>query len=418
MSAKNYGSPRWTGEIADCSMPMTFDQYSNCGFSCAYCFSQYQRAVGQQKLEYVARVARAVDVEKVKRIFTDPDSSQFGPYVRARKVMQWGGLSDPFCPIERARGVGLQLLRFFREIEYPICFSTKGVWWLRDERYRRLFAGAKFWNCKFSIITLDERKSRLVERGAPSPTARLAAIADYSALGAGGATLRLRPFILGVSNPTHIELIARAGAAGADAVSTEFFCLETRAPRSGVFRDVNLPLLNEAAVFDVWQFYRRHSRAAGYLRLDRSTKRRYIDEMEQAARAAGMRFYVSDAHFKERCDNGSCCGLSPDWNYSRGQFCEALVQCRARGCVRWTDIGPAADDFLGAVPYTRACGFNTNSAEKVAAFQRHSLLSYLRWLWNNPRAGQSPYRLFGGVMRPGGLDDNGDIVYYYDSTKA
>ncbi len=34
-----YVSPRWTYEILDCSMPMTFDTYSNCAFQCVYCFS-------------------------------------------------------------------------------------------------------------------------------------------------------------------------------------------------------------------------------------------------------------------------------------------------------------------------------------------------------------------------------------------
>lgn len=46
--SKTYGSPRWTGEIADCSLPVTFDTYSNCSFGCVYCFSQYQRAIGGQ----------------------------------------------------------------------------------------------------------------------------------------------------------------------------------------------------------------------------------------------------------------------------------------------------------------------------------------------------------------------------------
>lgn len=33
---QDYGSPRWSGEIADCTMPMTFDTYSNCSFGCVY----------------------------------------------------------------------------------------------------------------------------------------------------------------------------------------------------------------------------------------------------------------------------------------------------------------------------------------------------------------------------------------------
>ena len=48
----DYGSPRWSGEITDCTMPMTFDTYSNCSFGCVYCFSQYQRGIGGGKESY------------------------------------------------------------------------------------------------------------------------------------------------------------------------------------------------------------------------------------------------------------------------------------------------------------------------------------------------------------------------------
>ena len=44
-----YNSPRWSNEVADCSMPMTFDTYSNCSYGCLYCFSQFQRGVGASK---------------------------------------------------------------------------------------------------------------------------------------------------------------------------------------------------------------------------------------------------------------------------------------------------------------------------------------------------------------------------------
>lgn len=34
------------------------------------------------------------------------------------------------------------------------------------------------------------------------------------------------------------------------------------------------------------------------------------------------------------------------------------------------------------------------------------------------QAGQSPYKMFEGVMRPEGEDENGDLIYYYDPTKT
>ena len=41
---QDYASPRWTMEIPDCSMPMTFDTYSKCAYNCLYCFSYFQKS--------------------------------------------------------------------------------------------------------------------------------------------------------------------------------------------------------------------------------------------------------------------------------------------------------------------------------------------------------------------------------------
>ena len=166
-----YQSPRWTAEIADCSMPMTFDTYSNCSFGCMYCFSQYQRGIGGAKEHYLAKEVNHVSVDKIKKMFTDPDNhaGQFAEYIKQRRVMQWGGLSDQFDGYERKFGKTLELLRFFKEIDYPLCFSTKATWWTQDERYMELVRGQHNWNFKFSIITLDEHKAHVIERWNASP---------------------------------------------------------------------------------------------------------------------------------------------------------------------------------------------------------------------------------------------------------
>ena len=176
MPQKYYHSPRWSNEIADCSMPMTFDTYTNCSFGCLYCFSQFQRAVGDTKEAYLHKDVRNVSVNHVKKMFSDPDQygGQFKEYIKDRKVMQWGGLSDQFDGFERKHGVTLELLKFFKEINYPLCFSTKSTWFTEDERYMELIQGQKNWNFKFSIITLDQEKARVIEKGVPSPASALA----------------------------------------------------------------------------------------------------------------------------------------------------------------------------------------------------------------------------------------------------
>ena len=92
--SKSYGSPRWTGEIADCSLPVTFDTYSNCSFGCVYCFSQYQRAIGGAKYDYLNKKVKCINVEKVKKMFTGEHKGQFWEYLKDRRPIQYGGLSD------------------------------------------------------------------------------------------------------------------------------------------------------------------------------------------------------------------------------------------------------------------------------------------------------------------------------------
>ncbi len=415
MRAKgHYDSPRWSGEITDCSMPVTFDTYSVCSYGCLYCFSAYQRDLGLAHDSYAAKEARSVNVERVKRIFTDPDSSQFGEYIKARHPIQWGGLSDQFDEFERRQGVTLQLLRFFREIEYPICFSTKAAWWVYDSRYRECFEGFPWFNVKFSIISTNEEQVRKVERGCPSTADRLAAMAEAAKFVGGGVTLRLRPFIIGMSNPGHCDLIERAHEAGATAVSTEFFCLEQRSPGGNAQR---YPAMSEAISSDIVAFYRKYSRGSGYLRLNRNIKRPFVDEMQATCERLGVRFYVSDAHFKERCANGSCCGLPPSWNYTRGQNCEALMLAKANGTVTWSEVGKHLD-YVRGFRWSKSQGYNCNSSEMRAKFYNFTMYDYLRYTWNHPNSGQSPYKMFEGVMVPDHVDDAGDVVYRYDAERA
>ena len=411
-----YSSPRWTAEIADCSMPMTMDTYSNCSYKCKYCFSQFQRGIGETKEAYLHNEVRWVNPDKFKRIFTDPDKSQFGEYVKARKAMQWGGLSDQFDENERKFGKTLELLRWMRKNvpDMPISFSTKATWWLDDPRYTELFKDNPIWNCKFSIITLDEEKARIIEAGVDSPKKRLDAIEKYAKLNAGGATLRLRPFIIGITTPSYLDLIKEAGSRGATALSTEFFCIERRS----VILKEKFHVFNELCGFDLYKFYEKYSVQQGYLRLNRKVKEPFVKNMKEACEKAGMRFYVSDAHFKECSCNGSCCGLPESWNYSRGQWCQALMLAKKNGRVTYSEVKDDIEKYLSKFSPYGANGFNKGGLRRRAILVNMSMSEYMRWLWNTPNNGQSPYMLFEGILYPVGTDENGDYIYEYQENRT
>ena len=408
---KWYESPRWSGELTDCALPMMFDQYSSCGYDCLYCFSFFQRARNEGRNAYLKGDYRPVNVEAVKRIFTDPDSSRFGPYVKRRFPLQWGGLSDPFCPHERERGVGLELLRFFRELRYPVSFSTKGEWFTKDDRYREVFAGADHFHVKVSIITLEREKATAIERACPSPGHRLRNIERLRDLRIGGVTLRLRPFILGVSDQTCEELIGEAAKRGADSVSTEFLCMEHSSRLAPKWTAIS-----RYCGFDLETFYRSQSRYTGYYRLNRNVKRPYIDRLQEACAAHGLRFYVSDSHFKERSAGGCCCGIPDSWEHSTCQWADGLLRARTEGTITFSEVYRGCDWF--SRPFNQA-GINDRcSPEKQAATRNMTVLDWLRFHWNNVNSGKSPYKYFGGVLRPDGRDENGDVIYRYVGDSA
>lgn len=407
---KTYSSPRWTGEIADCSLPLTLDTYSNCSFGCVYCFSQYQRGVGKGKEEYNHKLVKCIDVEKVKKIFSgENEKSQFYKYVKDKRPIQYGGLSDQFDGFERKYGQTYELLSYLKEINYPICFSTKSAWVFRDPKYQELFRGADNWNMKFSIITLDEEDAKRIEVGVESPRKRLEAMKKYNELSKGGTTLRLRPFIPGVSDKTYLDLIREAHKAGATAVTTEFFCLEMRSIKTA---KEHYDTISKCAGFDIVDFYRKHSNGSGYLRLNRKVKEKYIKKMQQLCKELGMRFYVSDAHFKECSNNCCCCALNKNWNYSRGNFAAALQIAKKTGSVKWADI--EKDMYFLDFQWNDAEGFNTNSSENRAKYEGMTMKDYLHYLWNNPKMGQSPYKIFEKVLIPDGYDEDGNIIYKYN----
>lgn len=231
-------------------------------------------------------------------------------------------------------------------------------------------------------------------------------------LDAGGATLRLRPFIIGVTSKTYKELIRESAKAGATAMTTEFFCLERRSVNTA---KEHYKVISDYIGHDIVDFYAKHSKGAGYLRLNRKVKEPYVKEMRRIAHECGMRFYVSDAHFKETSDGTCCCGLSDDWNISRCQFAEALQKCKNSGEVRFSDLEEC--NFLD-FPWYKAEGFNTVSTELKAKFQGMTMHDYLRYLWNNPKKGQSPYKMFEGVMKPVAYDSDDNLVYKWNGKKT
>ena len=43
-----------------------------------------------------------------------------------------------------------------------------------------------------------------------------------------------------------------------------------------------------------------------------------------------------------------------------------------------------------------------------------TMKDYLHYLWNSPKMGQSPYKIFEKVLIPDGFDEDHNIIYKYN----
>jgi hypothetical protein len=91
---------------------------------------------------------------------------------------------------------------------------------------------------------------------------------------------------------------------------------------------------------------------------------------------------------------------------------------KKNGSVRYSEVKEDIEKYLSGFQKQRANGFNKGGASTRAKFQGTSMADYMRWLWNNPDNGQSPYTLFEGVLYPKEKDENGDLVYYYQENRT
>ena len=426
MIKQDYLSPRWSGEVCDCSMPLTFDTYSGCSFNCLFCFAFFQKShtIYKDELNPITRENHSINPENVKTIFKQclndnpktKEAKQFYPYIKNKITMQWGGLSDPFDYNEEKYGISLEMLKFFDEIDYPLSISTHGSFFTKKKEYMDLIKKHSHnWHFKISIITTDKKKAEQIEQLVPTPQQRFNAMNKLTKKGIH-VTLRLRPYIIGISEDFK-QTITTAKKNGADSVTTEFFCLDLRANND---LKNKYKQISKICGFDIYNFYKEQSHTAGYLRLNYNIKRKIINEMKEITHKNNMRFYVSDAHHKEKSDETCCCGCPSDFKIYKGQYAEALqiAKNNPEHIVQWKDIEKQAEEIFGNVNFMEAIGFNTNSSRMRGYFGNQSFKQYLQTIWNTPKTSKSPYNYFEGILYPIGLDKENNIIYKYNKNKA
>lgn len=432
MAPGEYQSPRISSEISDCSMPLSGDTFKFCGMGCQYCFSYFFKANNPAiKNSETGMELTAIDAKKLIGAIQGKPSNKRGEmmynlFYSRKFLLHIGGLADPFCPFEAKNGVGYEIMSALGDLNYPTLFSFKGGT-IFQKKYVELFqkhAQQNNFAFQVSMVTNDEKMASKVEIGVPSPKRRLEALRMLSKMGYW-TILRLRPYIIGVSDESIDSLLYEALDAGINAISMEFYALDARASGAAKKRyDWLGPLVGTNNLMDYFQRLSPPERG-GYRRLNRLVKESHVKKVYTFCMENGLEFGCSDPDFKELTTTGSCCGM-PDKhpknplleNWTRQQMTYWIKEARrvyhAEGKLMQFKFREVYKDepYFDALElsHDHVCETSLCAADRQALTYRKILRNY----WNNLRSYANPRNYFHGKVLPCGMDNNEDLIYVYN----
>jgi DNA repair photolyase len=254
-------------QIVLCDMPIHFDTYKGCSHACRYCF-----------------VKRNTDISKIERDNCIKQLKRFISGERTKETnwcdwnipLHWGGVSDPFQPVERKYGISYQCLQLFAETGYPFIVSTKGKL-LATDKYLSMLK-----KCNAVVqLSMVCSKYDIIEQGCPSYEERLV-MARKIAPNCKRLIVRLQPYM------------------------TE------------VFRDVleNIPRLKEAGVYGVtiegMKFVKKKAglvKVGGDYCYPVDILEKHFIAIKKECHKHGLKFYSAENRLRVLGDHMTCCGI-------------------------------------------------------------------------------------------------------------
>lgn len=184
-----------------CDMALRFDNYVGCSHSCNYCFVKLKTDI--------SKISLGESSITLKNWINKKREGKSNDVYPDEMPIHWGGVSDPFQPIEKLKKSSLECLKVFKDTQYPFVVSTKGDLIIKPE-YLELI---KDCNCTIQISAVCDKYDE-IEKGAPSYQRRLEVAKILSQH--KRVLFRVQPLIPSVVNDViqNIPLIKNAGIYG------------------------------------------------------------------------------------------------------------------------------------------------------------------------------------------------------------
>lgn len=334
--------PECGSQAVLCDLPIRFDTYRGCAHGCRYCFAQ-------RKIDI--KDIRTNETQIALESFIKGERNAVTNWCDWNIPLHWGGLSDPFQPIEKERRASHRCLQLLAESGYPFVVSTKGAL-IGNEEYLALLEKC---NAVVQISMVCDRYDQL-EQGAPGFEERLRILERVSPR-VTRTIVRIQPYMTEVLDDVLCNL-PRFRAAGAYGIVVEGMKFARKKP--------NLVKVGADLVYPVEQL------------------KRHFESIHDAAHRAGLRFFCGENRLRTLGDDMTCCGTEGLEGFKPNRFnlCRLLNGEKVDGTDRMKEIGTAG--CFKAIH--QDAGFSRvlkkNSFQTMMLREYHTNADYYRKMFN------------------------------------
>jgi len=139
--------------------------YVGCMYACVYCYADYYtKKFSRHQEEWGEFVDVKINVPEVLL-------KEIGK--KKRGIVYISSLTDAYQPLEAKYGITRKILEILASYDWPVIIQTKSSLVLRDLDILKKFSNVEV---GFTIISLDENKSRKLEKFASLPKERVEAL--------------------------------------------------------------------------------------------------------------------------------------------------------------------------------------------------------------------------------------------------
>lgn len=251
-----------------CDLPIRYDNYKGCTHNCSYCF------VRRGKND-ILKVEKDGGIDSLKN-FVEGNRNAMTRWCDWDIPIHWGGVSDPFQPIEKKHRTTLQALKYLRETQYPFVVSTKGRL-VADDEYLDIIKDCR---CVVQISMVCGEYDKL-EPGAPSFEERVEMARKVAATGIR-VNARVQPYMTQVKDSVmdSIEKFADAGVYGVIVEGMKFQRKIKGLEKVGA--DFVYPM---------------------------SILKSHFSQIREKTHELGMKFYSGENRLRSMGDSLTCCGI-------------------------------------------------------------------------------------------------------------